>query len=355
MQLSSWQCFCVFVVLALATMQGIQAVPMDVDFDTGALSEGNGTYRYRYAEQPWQNIKDGQTVLELRDFEGDDFLIIQEFSQGLIWGTEQYYRFDGVNNDWHRVQDPLNDVQLDITIFDSSIISLRYQIGTSLGQDWKPVESGKDSILLSWFDPETFLFVQQSKDGDSWSEVFQFKYDQEQREWVLLSPSVITDFQRIISAYVVMMRTTEAISGLYESSCGGGIEMLYGISFDPKMLIVLDLTASHAASSNSWIDQFLILDANAGLAYRISLMKRLNLVPSITYGILAHTGNADLDGDGNAERLWYVDQQVRGALRLELILTDRVRLVLKPEAAVFFEMNTIGVLYGIGAGLQFGW
>jgi hypothetical protein len=42
-------------------------------------------------------------------------------------------------------------------------------------------------------------------------------------------------------------------------------------------------------------------------------------------------------------------------LRLELKLSDRMGLMVKPEAAVFFEANNVGVLYGIGAGLQFGW
>ena len=130
---------------------------------------------------------------------------------------------------------------------------------------------------------------------------------------------------------------------------------MHASPFDPRLLFIAVLAASDAASSNSWMDRFLILDANVGIGYRIPLMHRLSLVSSLTYGILAHTGNADFDGDGTAGRQWYVDQQLRGALRLELVLADRVSLVLKPEAAVFFERGTVGVLYGIGAGLQLGW
>ncbi len=151
------------------------------------------------------------------------------------------------------------------------------------------------------------------------------------------------------------MLTPDSLSHLYETSFGGRIEYKQETSFNPRLLLVLDLGISGAASSNIWLDRFLILNTGVGIGYRFDLMNQLALVPSVTYGILANTGDVDFDGDGTAQSVWYFDQQIRGSVSLEWMMTETMSMVIKPEAVVFFEANRIGLLYGLGAGLQFGW
>lgn len=238
---------------------------------------------------------------------------------------------------------------------DARIQAFRYQQGPEAESLWKEVEGAAPILSLESFDSvQDKLFIQQSEDSVVWSETYVYLYDAAANVWRLASNEALEP-QRSITAYATAMRTASPIVHLYETSYGAGVEFMQEAPFHPKMVFIADLSASGAASNNVSMDQFLILDGRFGLGYKIAVTKRLSLVPSITYGVLAHTGNADLDHDGDAERQWYLDQQVRGSLGVDLMLNNTMSMVVKPEVAVFFESNNVGFLYGITAGLKFGW
>lgn len=455
MRSSFWKRFCIVAMLIFSTLQFLSAVSRELSFEVGTILESDSPYRYRYAQHPWATIKDGQTVLDLHSFDDNDCLVIQRNVEGTAWDEEHYYRFDSMEGKWHLIQNPLLDVRLSVSSPDASVTSFRYQAGTTPSKDWKFVEQGKTLIELPWFDPATLLFVQQSKDGKDWGDVYRYQYDPETKSWnVLPLASAIgrgndshpsrtqpknqepliglrlnisapdtsyTSFryqtgtiagtewvaveqgktlielpwfdptsllfvqqskdgkdwgdvyryqydaetkvwrvlpsssepERSISPFVMLLRTTESLHHIYEARYGGGVEYMQESPLHPQLMLVGDLAVSGASLNNIWIERFLILDASLGLGYRIPLMKHLNLVPSVMYGLLVHMGNADFTNDGSAKRQFYIDQQLRGSLSFEYALTERMCAVIRPEALVFFEANHIGMQYGIGAGLQF--
>jgi hypothetical protein len=221
---------------------------------------------------------------------------------------------------------------------------------------WTDVDTSASTVSLKDFDhTKDRLFIQYSEDRVSWSEIYTFHYNPVAQTWILV-PDGASGNGWSVAACAVMMRVASPIVHLYETSYGGGIEFMHVSPFHPQALIIADLTVSSAASNNIHIDQFLILDARFGLGFRIPLTERLSLVPSVTYGVLTHMGNADFEDDGNSEPQWYLDQHIRGSLGLELMVTERMSIVIKPEAAMFFELNNnVGVLYGIGGGIRFGY
>lgn len=237
---------------------------------------------------------------------------------------------------------------------DERFQAFRYQYGPKAEGTWKTLDGVSPSIALDDFQPaQDKLFIQQSQDGESWSDTYAYIYDPAANRW---SVSVQrSELQQSIAAFASVMLTPDSLSHLYGTSFGGRIEYKQKTSFNPRLLLVLDLGAGVAASNNIWLDRFLILNAGIGLGYRFDVMNQLALVPSVTYGILANTGDVDFDGDGTAQRVWYFDQQIRGSVSLEWMMTETMSMVIKPEVVVFFETNRIGLLYGIGAGLQFGW
>lgn len=238
---------------------------------------------------------------------------------------------------------------------DERFQSFRYQYGPEAKGTWILLDGFSPSISLDAFNPVLDkLFIQQSQDGASWSDTYVYIYDPAAKRWSV-SVAQQSELQRSIAAYASMLLTPDSLKHLYEASFCGRIEFKQETSFNPRLLLVLDLGAGGAASNNIWLNHFLILNAGVGLGYRFDVMNRLALVPSVTYGILANTGEVDFDGDGNAQEVWYFDQQIRASVSLEWMMTETMSMVIKPEAVVFFEANRIGLLYGIGAGLQFGW
>ncbi|NCC14201.1 MAG: hypothetical protein EOM32_12620 [Spirochaetia bacterium] len=438
---SSWKRFCVIVMLVFSTLQYLSAVSGDLLFEVGSMLESTTRYRYRYADHPWELIDDGQAFLELHNFHDDDFLVIQENTEGTAWDEERCYRFDGIERKWHAIQDPLLGIRLHVTAPDDSFTAFRYQTGISPSTEWKAVESGKTVIELPLFDPTTFLFLQQSKDGKDWGEVYRYQYDAMAKRWDVLpgsmepgreplvdvrlnvraldtsytafryqtgtSPSTewesvesgktvielplfdpttflflqqskdgkdwgevyryqydamakgwnslpgVPKTGRSITPYGMMLGTTESFHHLYEARYGGGVEYMQESPFHQQLLFAAELAASGASLNNIWIDNFLILEASLGLGYRIPLTRQLDLVPSVAYGMLVHMGTVDFANDGSPERVCYIDQQLRASLDLAWTITETMKMVIKPEAVVFFETNHIGRQYGFGAGLQF--
>lgn len=344
---SSWKRFCVVFLLVSATLQGLSAVSGNLMFEF----ESNTRYRYRYAEYQWEPIEDAQVPLNLHNFHNDDFLVIQKNAEGNVWNEERYYRFDSIEGKWHAVQDLLLGIRLHVTAPDDSFTAFRYQTGVSPNTEWESVESGKSVIELPLFDPTTFLFLQQSKDGKDWGEVYRYQYDEMTKGWNSLSGVPMTG--RSITPYWMMLRTTESFHHLYEARYGGGVEYIQDSPFHQQLLFAAELTASGASLNNIWIDNFLILEANFGLGYRIPLMRQVDLVPPVAYGILMHMGTVDFASDGSPERVCYIDQQLRASLDLAWMITGTMKVVIKSDAVVFFETNHIGMQYGFGAGLQF--
>lgn len=248
-----------------------------------------------------------------------------------------------------------NLLSLKVRSTDDRIQAFRCQQGPEAESLWKELEGAAPTMSLEAFDyVQDKLFIQQSEDSVSWSETYAYHYDAATDVWRLASHKT-SELQRSITAYAVAMRTASPIVHLYETSYGAGVEFMQETPFLQNAVFIADFSASGADSNNVFMDQFLILNGRFGLGYKIAVTKRLNLVPSFTYGVLAHTGNTDLDHDGNVERQWYFDQQVRGSLGFDFMLNNGMSMVVKPEVAAFFESNNVGFLYGITAGLKFGW
>nr|WP_321295033.1 hypothetical protein [uncultured Sphaerochaeta sp.] len=348
---SSWKRFCVIVILVFSTLQYLSAVSGDLLFEVGNMLESTTRYRYRYGEHQWELIEDGQAFLELHNFHDDDYLVIQKNTEGNAWDEERYFRFDGIERKWHAIQDPLLGIRLNVTAIDDSFSAFRYQTGVAPSTEWKSVESGETVIELPLFDPTTFLFLQQSKDGKDWGEVYRYQYDEMTKRWNSLPGLPKTG--RSITPYGMMLGTTESFHHLYEARYGGGVEYMQESPFHQQLLFAANLAASGASLNNIWMDNFLILEASLGLGYRIPLSRQLDLVPSVAYGMLVHMGTVDFANDGSPERVCYIDQQLRASLDLAWTITETMKMVIKPEAVVFFETNQIGMQYGLGAGLQF--
>lgn len=232
----------------------------------------------------------------------------------------------------------------------------RYRQGAGLHGPWTETSAIAPILSLEDFDPVwDRLFIQQSEDGESWGKVYAYRYDTVAQAWILAQGGE-SEIRQSISVYAVMTRSAASIKHVYETSYGGGIAYMHATPFHPDVWFVGELSVSGAASNNIFMDRFLILDIRFGLGYRIPLMKHLAILPAVTYGILTHAGAADFDDDGISEMNRYLDQQVRGSLGMELKLTENVNLVVKPEITMFFEaQGNVGVLYGIGAGLGYGW
>ena len=65
-----------------------------------------------------------------------------------------------------------------------TIQAIRYQSGTMPDKPWKSALLSGTTLVLKDFESETeFLFVQQSQDGDTWSELYAYQYDEQDNIW----------------------------------------------------------------------------------------------------------------------------------------------------------------------------
>jgi hypothetical protein len=211
------------------------------------------------------------------------------------------------------------------------------------------------SILLEAFDvTQDRLFVQQSQDTSSWSEVHTYQYDPVSEDWMLCAEPI--DTRVILDSVDVKFYGLLPVgrsSTFYSHMLGAAVKMNIAMDTRQDLIGYGQIAYSIGPSKSDWVDTLQALNLSLGMGYRFELTDRLQFAPELGYGLVLHLLHADFDEDGSETLETFIDQQVRLSAALSFDLTDTYTLIIAPVGVMFFEKDTIGMLLGFQSGLRF--
>ena len=309
-------------------------------------------FRYRTDGNPWIQVDGGNNVLSLQGFDPDkDILSLQQYSND-VWGPLFSYQFDDSSRQWKLLGQNQIRVLFKMSPTDDSIIAYRYKReGTDAA--WQIIDPDQELITLPEFNPDEALEIQESSDMKKWSGSYRYHYDPITESWLAYEKPIVKKDTYSIGFHGLASKTSSQIEHLYISSYGGGIQGSITFPFERNFKALFELQLQWAKSNNLWTDSYIILGTNFGVGYIIPLFTNLALIPSLSYGFLTH--QCEDICSGTAQGTWYVDQQLQAMVQLEIPITQTILCYLRSHATLLLEKQRIGLLYGMGGGIQFAW
>ncbi|MPM39096.1 hypothetical protein SDC9_85728 [bioreactor metagenome] len=245
-------------------------------------------------------------------------------------------------------------VRIMITPTSEEVVAIRYQSGTNEQESWIEVDASHPYISLETFDStQEVLFVQQKEPGKDWSRSYEYQHDSVSRTWSLVEKAKETEEAYTLGLYATAYTSTNTIDHLYQYSCGAGLESTISLPFNRNLSLVVDLDAQYANSNNIWTDSYTLLGGSMGLGYRFQLGNNFQMIPSLSYGVLAHHCEECLDGTD--KKTWYTAQQATAVVRFEFPIRQSMLAYLRIQARLMIEQENTGLLYGAGTGIRFAW
>jgi hypothetical protein len=353
MGLVRWKVFHALIVcLLLVQLQTLGA--KDQNFRLVQSDSGVTAIRYRIAEGDWIDVDVQQKLLRLASFNTEsDVLDIQQFSPSSGWGPVYSYRYDDSLNTWVGIKEGQRTVRFSISKADDSIVAFRYQVGVQPDGQWSHISADEAYITLPWFDSDLTLFVQQTWDRLNYSDSYAYRYNQSTQTWAMVDKPKQRMESYTIGLFTTAAKTSSEIEHLYQFSYGGGSQGAMSFPFNRRLLLLMQADAQYAPSNNIWTDSFVILGGTLGLGYRYQVAKNLQMVPAVSYGLLAHYSENTCSG--TPERTWFVAQQASASLRFEFPLLQSMLTFAGAHATLMIEQEEFGLLYGAAAGIQMAW
>lgn len=329
-------CFLGLQVLGAAT-QNFQIIQSDSSVSS---------FRYHINDDAWIESDIKQNKIAFPSFDVDhDILSIQQYSNSSGWGPNYSYRFDVSKKTWVGIKNSQKTLHFTIGKTDSSIVALRYQTGLQETQDWTTVPVEQNRFTLPWFDTDEVLFVQQSWDWIHWSDSYAYRYDIKTNTWSLVTKPKAKDDAYSVAIYGHATKTQEKMDLVYDLGYGGGLEATMIPSFNRRLAIIMDVLAQYAKSASIWSNTILSVKGTLSLGYQYPVAERVLLLPSVGYGALVVLCDAGT----------FVDQVVEASLKISLPVNDQLLVMLKANADLVIEKSGYGLIYGVSAGIQFGW
>ncbi len=234
------------------------------------------------------------------------------------------------------------------------VVAIRYQTGTQARGAWIEVDAAHPVLLLEAFDSEEdILFVQQKEKDRDWGRSYEYRYDSASQTWAQVEKEKESGEKYTIGLYATAYKSTNTIDHLYQYSCGAGSESTISLPFNRNLSLVVDLDAQYANSNNIWTGSYTLLRGSVGLGYRFQLGNNLQMIPSLSYGVLSHHCEECLDGTD--KKTWYTAQQATAVVRLEFPISQSMLAYLRIQARLMIEQENTGLLYGAGTGIRFVW
>ncbi len=353
MGLYRWRLFCCLCVFALtANLQTLGA--RDQSFRLLQNDSTVSAIRYRIASGDWIDVDVEQKILRLSGFDAqNDVLGIQQYSPQTGWGPQYNYRYDESAGTWVGIKEGQRTVRFSISKADDSIVVFRYQVGVKPDGRWQYINADEAYITLPWLDSHLTLFVQQSWDRLHYSESYAYRYNPSTQTWSMVEKPKQGMETYTVGLFATASKPSSAIEHLYQYSYGGGLEAWMSFPFNRRLLLFMQGDAQLASSNNVWTDSYVILGGTLGLGYRYQVAKNLQMVPTISYGLLAHYSENTCSG--TPENTWFIAQQASASLRFEFPLLQSVLAFAGLHATSMIEQEEFGLLYGADAGIQMAW
>ncbi len=353
MGLVRWRVFYTLVVcLLLVQLQSLGA--RDQHFRLVQNDGGVSAIRYRIAEGEWIDVDVNQKLIKLSEFEVQtDVLNIQQYNSSTGWGPIYSYRYDENLTTWVGIKEGQRTVRFSISKADASIIAFRYQVGEQPDGAWSYISADEAYITLPWFDSDLTLFVQQTWDRLNYSDSYAFRYNQPTQTWAMVDKPQQSMESYTFGLFATAAKTSRSIEHLYQFSYGGGLQGEMSFPFNRRLLLLMQADVKYAPSNNIWTDSFVILGGTLGLGYRYQVAKNLQLVPAVSYGLLAHYSENTCSG--TPEKTWFIAQQASASLRFEFPLLQSMLAFAGLHATLMIEQEEFGLLYGTTAGIQMAW
>lgn len=245
-------------------------------------------------------------------------------------------------------------VRIMITPTSDEVVAIRYQSGTNEQESWIEVDASHPYISLETFDStQEVLFVQQKEPTKDWSRSYEYQHDPVSRTWSLVEKAKETEEAYTLGLYATAYKSTRTVDHLYQYSYGAGLESTISLPFKRNLSLVVDLEAQFANSNNIWTDFYTLLGGSVGLGYRFQLGNNFQMIPSLSYGVLAHHCEECLDGTD--KKTWYTAQQATAVVRFEFPIRQSMLAYLRIQARLMIEQENTGLLYGAGTGIRFAW
>lgn len=233
--------------------------------------------------------------------------------------------------------------------------AIRYQVGNDASHPWTEVHASNPVMVLDAFNSaQDRLFVQQTQDNQSWSEIYEYQYKSEDKSWTITpseadSPGLVESLDlKLYNLYPLSKSST-----YYSYVIGAGLKMNIALDEQETLLGYAELAYSRGPSKSDWVDTMQAVNLSVGMGYRFAISENFQLTPELGYGVVVHLLNADFDQDGTKTFEPFVDQQVRLSLNLSYTLSETYTLIVAPLGVVFFEKESIGTLLGFQTGLRF--
>lgn len=353
MGLIRWRVFHALVFcLLLAQLQPLCA--KDQHFRLVQNDDGVSAIRYRIAGGDWIDVDVHQKLLRLADFDVEtDVLGIQQYSSTSAWGPVYNYRYDENLKTWVGIKEGQRTVRFSISKADDSIIAFRYQVGVQPDGQWSYISADEAYITLPWFDSDLTLFVQQTWDRLNYSDSYAYRYNQLTQTWAMVDKPKQSIESYTIGLFATAAKTSSDIEHLYQFSYGGGLQGAMSFPFNRRLMLLMQADAQYAPSNNIWTDSFVIFGGTLGLGYRYQVAKSLQMVPAVSYGLLAHY--CENTCSGTPEKTWFIAQQASASLRFEFPLLQSMLAFAGLHATLMIEKEEFGLLYGTTAGIQMAW
>ncbi|NCB02543.1 MAG: hypothetical protein EOM67_10305, partial [Spirochaetia bacterium] len=105
----------------------------------------------------------------------------------------------------------INESTVSIEPSKKSYTTIRYQVGENLSSSWNIVTDITDLVIITIQDKNSILFVQESKDGEKWTHITPYIYDQKSSSWEAQKKIPYTPPVEIVEPIVVVEEVVEPI------------------------------------------------------------------------------------------------------------------------------------------------
>ena len=248
----------------------------------------------------------------------------------------------------------VNPISILIKPAAETVKAFRYQTGIEPGNSWIEVDIPCPSLVLDGFDSsKDVLYIQQSGDLLTWSDVYEYRYNPTANTWeVSLATPKKTSLVDSVDVKIYGLLPYGRSTTCYSHVLGAGLRANFTLGRDEGFIGYSEITYSRGPSESDWADSMQAVGVSVGMGYRIPLGSKAGISPELGYGVLFHLLNADLDQDGENSLELFIDQQVRLSLNLSYQFGNGYEMFLAPLGVLFFQNGDIGTMFGIQSGIR---
>lgn len=243
-------------------------------------------------------------------------------------------------------------VSLRILLISEHTEKLRYRTADDSGDSWTVIDADNPMIYLRMEDKTSgIVYVQESKDGQDWSDSRKLKYDQSLDKWVYLEKQLPPVWVDSLETGGQVLYPLGPLENYLEKGYGGRVQINAGFRDYDALQLFSSLEYQYGVSDTERVQNLNELILGLGAGYSLDLTEKVVFIPEFSTGLLSHLPVGSVSSSGSESLHVYFDMFFGGAAKVKLRMNERMTLYAAPKLLAFPEKDAWGLLYSYHAGI----